>query len=40
MASLPTLGAWYEIFQWHTVLMLILVIALVIFLVIYRRRQM
>jgi len=40
MASVPMLGAWYEVFRWYTVVMLIAVIGLIIFLVIYRRRQM
>jgi hypothetical protein len=40
MVSVPMLGAWYDIFQWYTVVMLIGVIGLVIFLVLYRRRQL
>jgi len=40
MASLQTLGAILWFFEWYTLLMLIAVIALIIFLVMYRRRQM
>lgn len=40
MATLQTLGAILWVLEWYTLLMLIAVIALIIFLVMYRRRQM
>jgi hypothetical protein len=39
MASLETLGAIW-IFEWYTLVMIAVLIALIIFLVMYRRRQM
>lgn len=40
MATLQTLGAILWIFEWWTLLMLIVMIGLIIFLFMYRRRQM
>ena len=40
MASLQTLGAIWGIFEWYHFLMMIVLVALVIFMVMYRRRQM
>ena len=39
MASLQTLGAIW-IFEWYHFLMMIALVALIIFMVMYRRRQM
>lgn len=40
MATPQTLGALFGIFEWWTLLMMAGVAGLVIFLVLYRRRQM
>ena len=40
MASLQTLGAIWGIFQWYHCVMMLALAGLIIFMVMYRRRQM